>query len=73
MKLHRHVLSALVLSFALPLLAPGSVGTAAADNRKIYSDIQGSSSTYMTWNPRVVIPSGDGDDGVASVTAEMVS
>ncbi len=21
------------------------------DNRKIYSDIQGSSTTYMTWNP----------------------
>ncbi len=68
MKLYRPVVAALALSFTLPLL----IGTAHADNRKIYSDIGGTSTTYMTWNPRVVVVDGD-DTATAAVSVELES
>lgn len=69
MKLHRPLLSALALSFALPVL----VGTAHADGgRRIYFDAGSTGQNYMTWNPRIVVVT-SGDDPVDSVGAELES
>ena len=70
MKLRRPVVSALALTFALPLL----VGTARAEGgpRLIYEEIGGTSQTYLTWRPRIRVVT-SGDDAVASVGAELSS
>ena len=70
MKLHRPVLAALALTFALPLL----VGTAHGKGgpRLIYGDIGVSGEAYLTWKPRLVVVT-SGDDSVASVGAELTS
>jgi uncharacterized membrane protein len=69
-KLHRPVLSVLALTVALPLL----VGTAHAEGgpRLIYGEIGGTSQTYLTWRPRLVMVT-SGDAPVASVGAELTS